>query len=201
LCRKCVEPRPSVIKHQKRISHLASTPHSSTFVTMMKLLLITLLCLLAAFQTSAFAPRPAVLTRPTAALSTTTSLNVFGNKKSAASKAAKAARDLEEEAYWQGDWVCKDCGYIYNRVRYIMQYFRLFGAVTSALCSSCNELAAHFFVSSLFSKTVRPNAPECSLKSKGRVSVALSALDRVVAMLRKLETELERLSMVEMHPF
>jgi rubrerythrin len=81
---------------------------------MMKLLLVTLLCLLAAFQTSAFAPRPAVLARPTPALSTTTSLNVFGNKKSAA---AKAARALEEEQYWQGEWVCKDCGYIYQRVR------------------------------------------------------------------------------------
>jgi hypothetical protein len=168
---------------------------------MMKLLLVTLLCLLAAFQTSAFAPRPAVLARPTAALSTTTSLNVFGNKKSAAAKAAKAARDLEEEQYWQGDWVCKDCGYIYQRVRYITHYFRLLGGVTSALCSSCNELAAHFFVSFLFSKTVRPNAPECSLKSKGRVSVALSALDRVVVMLKKWETELEPLSMEVTHPF
>jgi hypothetical protein len=183
------------------LSQLA-TPHSSTFVTMMKLLLVTLLCLLAAFQTSAFAPRPAVLARPTAVLSTTTtSLNVFGNKKSAAAKAAKAARDLEEEQYWQGDWVCKDCGYIYQRVRYIIQYFKLLGAVTSAFCSCCSEPAAHFFVSFLFSKTIRPNAPECSLKSKGRVSVAPSALDRVVVMLRKWETELERLSMVVMHPF
>jgi hypothetical protein len=119
---------------------------------MMKLLLVTLLCLLAAFQTSAFAPRPAVLARPTAALATTTSLNVFGNKKSAATKAAKAARALEEEQYWQGDWVCKDCGYIYQRVRYVIHYFMLFGAVTSALCSSCNELAAHFFVSFSFQK-------------------------------------------------
>jgi hypothetical protein len=96
---------------------------------MMKLLLVTLLCLLAAFQTSAFAPRPAVLARPTAALATTTSLNVFGNKKSAATKAAKAARDLEEAQYWQGDWVCKDCGYIYQRVRYVIHYYMLLGAV------------------------------------------------------------------------
>jgi rubrerythrin len=36
---------------------------------------------------------------------------VFGNRK------AKAAAKAEEDAkYWQGDWVCKDCGYIYNKV-------------------------------------------------------------------------------------
>jgi hypothetical protein len=92
---------------------------------MMKLLIVTLLCVLAAFQTSAFAPRPAVLARPTPAVATTTSLNVFGNKKSAAAKEAKAARDLEEEAYWKGDWVCKDCGYIYQRVRYISGFLKL----------------------------------------------------------------------------
>ncbi len=38
---------------------------------------------------------------------------VFGNKKT------KSQKELEEvnSKYWQGDWVCKDCGYIYNRVR------------------------------------------------------------------------------------
>jgi rubrerythrin len=39
---------------------------------------------------------------------------VFGNKKSAAQQAEEKAK---AEKYWQGDWVCKDCGYIYNRVR------------------------------------------------------------------------------------
>ena len=51
---------------------------------------------------------------PSTAATTTTSLNmVFGNKKSAAQKAEDAAK---AEKYWQGEWVCKDCGYIYNRV-------------------------------------------------------------------------------------
>ena len=45
---------------------------------------------------------------------TTTALNVFGNKKTAASRAAEAEAAAK---YWQGEWVCKDCGYIYNRVR------------------------------------------------------------------------------------
>lgn len=44
---------------------------------------------------------------------TTTSLNVFGNKKSSSSKAEELAK---KEIYWQGEWVCKDCGYIYQRV-------------------------------------------------------------------------------------
>jgi hypothetical protein len=39
-------------------------------------------------------------------------LNVFGNKKSQAQKEVSA----EGSKYWQGEWVCKDCGYIYNRV-------------------------------------------------------------------------------------
>ena len=45
-------------------------------------------------------------------ISSTTSLNVFGTKK------AKKMTPEEMEKYWQGEWVCKDCGYIYNRVRF-----------------------------------------------------------------------------------
>jgi len=38
---------------------------------------------------------------------------VFGNKKN---KAAKAAEEAERTAqFWAGEWVCKDCGYIYQR--------------------------------------------------------------------------------------
>jgi rubrerythrin len=44
----------------------------------------------------------------------TTSLYVFGKKKTAAQKAEEEAKASK---YWQGEWVCKDCGYIYNRVR------------------------------------------------------------------------------------
>ena len=42
-----------------------------------------------------------------------TSLGVFGKKKSAAQKAEEEAKAA---MYWEGEWVCKDCGYIYNRV-------------------------------------------------------------------------------------
>jgi hypothetical protein len=48
---------------------------------------------------------------PVPKASTTTALHVFGNKKSA------AAKEEVNSQYWQGEWVCKDCGYIYNRVR------------------------------------------------------------------------------------
>jgi hypothetical protein len=64
-------------------------------------------------STSAFVVQPSVVVVPSA--TTTTSLNVFGNKKSQAQKAT------EETQYWQGEWVCKDCGYIYNRVSGCLQ--------------------------------------------------------------------------------
>lgn len=66
-------------------------------------LLVAALCLNLGL---AFAP-----VRPVSGPSQATALHVFGNKKSA------AAKTEEESKYWQGEWVCKDCGYIYNRVR------------------------------------------------------------------------------------
>ena len=68
---------------------------------------------------SSFSPVNAFQVRPTSnvavvKMGTTTALNVFGNKKTAATREAEAAK---AEKYWQGEWVCKDCGYIYNRVR------------------------------------------------------------------------------------
>ena len=48
-------------------------------------------------------------------VSSPSSLNmVFGKKKTAAQKAEEEAKLAQ---YWQGEWVCKDCGYIYQRVR------------------------------------------------------------------------------------
>lgn len=56
--------------------------------------------------------------------SSSTALHVFGNKRSGG-RAEAAADALAERArkagvaagFWEGEWVCKDCGYIYNRVR------------------------------------------------------------------------------------
>jgi rubrerythrin len=62
----------------------------------------------------AFSPLSSQRVTATAVRNSQTSLGmVFGKKKTAAQKQLE-----EEEAakYWQGEWVCKDCGYIYNRV-------------------------------------------------------------------------------------
>jgi hypothetical protein len=71
-------------------------------------LLLAALCL---GLTSAFTT-PVVTTAVTTPVrAVPTALHVFGNKKKS------AARKEEEAQFWQGEWVCKDCGYIYNRVR------------------------------------------------------------------------------------
>jgi hypothetical protein len=72
-----------------------------------------LLCLSVA-TTSAFVVRPsAIASTTTSSVVSSTSLNVFGKKKSKAQKAEEAEKAAK---YWEGEWVCKDCGYIYNRV-------------------------------------------------------------------------------------
>jgi hypothetical protein len=76
-------------------------------------LIFAILCLSSAL---AFTARPAIVPRTSSlaqVVSTTTSLNVFGKRKTQAEKAAQAEKDA---TFWQGEWVCKDCGYIYNRV-------------------------------------------------------------------------------------
>jgi rubrerythrin len=76
----------------------------------MKSFVATLLLLLLVACTQAFTVQP--LAKNGLTTRAPTSLNmVFGNRK------AKAAAKAEEDAkYWQGEWVCKDCGYIYNKV-------------------------------------------------------------------------------------
>lgn len=58
---------------------------------------------------------------------------VFGKKKTAAQKAEE-----EEKAamYWQGEWVCKDCGYIYIRSEVAGMYFEEQGA--GFRCPQCS---------------------------------------------------------------
>jgi rubredoxin len=85
----------------------------------MKSIVAAIFLILLVSVTNAFtvAPRAGVVSKGPS----TTSLNmVFGNKKSSAQKAA----DKEKESkYWQGEWVCKDCGYIYNRAECAGLYF------------------------------------------------------------------------------
>mmetsp|Transcript_68917 Transcript_68917/g.183605 ORF Transcript_68917/g.183605 Transcript_68917/m.183605 type:complete len:143 (-) Transcript_68917:93-521(-) len=82
---------------------------------MMNSFLIALICLLFASHATAFQPVPNGIARPSV-----TALNVFGNKKSKVTKAEEAAKAAE---FWQGEWVCKDCGYIYSRAECAGMYF------------------------------------------------------------------------------
>ncbi|GKY92488.1 hypothetical protein MPSEU_000219200 [Mayamaea pseudoterrestris] len=72
--------------------------------------IVTLVCLCFLPTISAFSPSPI-------AGRSNTALNVFGNKKQSPAK-AEAAGD-----YWKGEWVCKDCGYIYQRGECAGLYF------------------------------------------------------------------------------
>ena len=83
----------------------------------MKSFLAMIIAALCICQGLAVAPQPRVSSSVAAKVQqSTTSLNVFGNKKSAAQKAEEEAKAAK---YWQGEWVCKDCGYIYNRGRFL----------------------------------------------------------------------------------
>jgi hypothetical protein len=79
----------------------------------MKSLIAAILLVLLASVANAFTvgPRAGIVSK---APSTSSLFMVFGNKKSSAQKAAEKEKEAK---YWQGEWVCKDCGYIYNRVR------------------------------------------------------------------------------------
>ncbi|KAL7536537.1 hypothetical protein ACHAXR_010493 [Thalassiosira sp. AJA248-18] len=96
--------------------------------------IISAICIFAT-TTLAFAPTaPRAIVNPaTRSVATPTSLNVFGKKKTAAQKAEE-----EELAakYWAGEWVCKDCGYIYNRAECAGMYFEEQGA--GFRCPQCS---------------------------------------------------------------
>ena len=65
----------------------------------MQVIYIFLLLVLSCLSCSAFAPRPS-----------------FGLQRSASKiVSAKGKADDAGSQYWQGDWVCADCGYIYDR--------------------------------------------------------------------------------------
>ena len=64
---------------------------------------------------------------------TTTSLSVFGKRKT---EAQKAEEEAKASLYWAGEWVCKDCGYIYNRNECAGMYFEEQGA--GFRCPQCS---------------------------------------------------------------
>eukprot|EP00526_Cylindrotheca_closterium_P024372 CAMPEP_0113632212 /NCGR_PEP_ID=MMETSP0017_2-20120614/16740_1 /TAXON_ID=2856 /ORGANISM="Cylindrotheca closterium" /LENGTH=152 /DNA_ID=CAMNT_0000542753 /DNA_START=39 /DNA_END=497 /DNA_ORIENTATION=+ /assembly_acc=CAM_ASM_000147 len=98
-------------------------------------LILAIICF--ASTSSAFSVRPgAVVSSPlstASASASTTSLNVFGKRKT-------KAQIEEEEAlaatYWQGEWVCKDCGYIYQKQECAGMFFEEQGA--GFRCPQCS---------------------------------------------------------------
>mmetsp|Transcript_16527 Transcript_16527/g.35915 ORF Transcript_16527/g.35915 Transcript_16527/m.35915 type:complete len:155 (+) Transcript_16527:163-627(+) len=101
--------------------------------------ILSAICLFAT-STLAFAPvapRTVIpLVRSVVAPTTptsTTSLSVFGNRKTEAQKAEEEERAAK---YWAGEWVCKDCGYIYNRAECAGMYFEEQGA--GFRCPQCS---------------------------------------------------------------
>lgn len=78
----------------------------------MKSFLATLLLLVLVACTQAFTVQPLAASKNVVASRSPTELNmVFGKRKT------KAQQEEENAKFWQGDWVCKDCGYIYQKVR------------------------------------------------------------------------------------
>ena len=115
----------------------------------------------------------------------TTALNmVFGNRKSSTQKKE------EESKYWQGEWVCKDCGYIYNRVSFTFKmHISIFGLANQINSPSC------LLAISAYSR--RLNALVCTSRNRALDLDAPSALARAVVTQRKLATALEPLWTVE----
>lgn len=66
-------------------------------------------------SSAALAPRAA-----SNAVSSTSLSMVFGKRKT---EAQKAAEEEKAAKFWQGEWVCKDCGYIYQRAECAGMYF------------------------------------------------------------------------------
>lgn len=72
------------------------------FSTNLFLLYLAIVIALAFFPTAtAFKPYGLVRTTPL--------------RFSSVSLSAKKKTTAEDEQYWQGDWVCADCGYVYDR--------------------------------------------------------------------------------------
>jgi rubredoxin len=116
-------------------------PTRTFLIIMLRSFLLAVLCVFLAGSTVAFSPA----VNSAVSLSSTTSstsLNVFGNKKSAAAKAAQAEKDAE---FWQGEWVCKDCGYIYNKVRTSLSVIQLNRLAAFAWFASPNCIICAFF--------------------------------------------------------
>jgi hypothetical protein len=161
--------------------------------------LAAFLLLVAAAASSAFQVAPS---QPLAAgqrhrssfSSSGTAIHVFGNKKQSSSSSSSAQDALLERArragvsggFWEGEWVCKDCGYIYNRVRFFVHRgLTLLLSARSAPLSveTCPHLTLsppnqhHALITCSLDlwPNDRPNALACTSRSRVRASAVRSA--------------------------
>jgi rubredoxin len=78
--------------------------------------LFSFICLCFAAQSANAFQAPSLVR--SSSVTSQTAINVFGNKKK-----VSAADEEKASKFWQGEWVCKDCGYIYSRAECAGLYF------------------------------------------------------------------------------
>lgn len=125
------------VTHQDRLPSYYRTVFKQRVT--MKSIVAAIFLVLFVSATNAFtaAPRAGIVSKAPPSVSTTSLNMVFGNKKSAAQKAAEKEK---ESKYWQGEWVCKDCGYIYNRVRFDDVLDVVLSFLSRQICSLVTQL-------------------------------------------------------------
>ena len=76
----------------------------------MRIIMLIAVALVALFsqQVVAFAPRSALVTSRMLGVSSR-------SLPSLAAAKGKGSAPVEESEYWQGDWVCADCGYVFDK--------------------------------------------------------------------------------------
>ncbi len=93
----------TVIFVENKSTHKLTRHGIHYFVTMLlELLLLALLMLCGSFTAEAFVPSSVgvrLISR------NSKSIQTFASKKS----------EAQEKGYWEGEWICADCGYIYDR--------------------------------------------------------------------------------------
>ena len=68
---------------------------------------ISILLIISVIYTMAFVPSPSRFVRPSLETKSSAALSQWGKKK-------EAVAVVDTNNFWEGDWVCADCGYVYD---------------------------------------------------------------------------------------